>query len=305
MAAAVALLAIGLAAPRLVVDVAEPPPPGQRVELTGGLHVNLFDEGSGPPVVLVHGLPGSAYEWSPLPEALVNSGYRVVRYDRVGYGHSDRRSADADHTFAVNADELLGLVDALGLERPTVVGWSYGGGIAQRAAALAPDRIGRLVLLASVGPLHPWAEPGHAARLFLSGPLVRIAFATRWARPAIARHLSLVFAPHPVPERWPDHVYALLAMPGAAHTWAMELAHYRPELLIAERVRVPTLVVHGERDRLVPQTVAEDLATRIPGARLVLIASGGHMLPVTHGHWIAERLRGFVAATPVDAAAPM
>ena len=64
------------------------PPPGRFVSV-GGYRINVIDEGRGAPVVLVHGLPGSAYDWSPLPQRLLAAGFRVIRYDRVGYQNQD------------------------------------------------------------------------------------------------------------------------------------------------------------------------------------------------------------------------
>src|SRR5678816_2391268 len=72
------------------------PPAGTAVTLPGGYRVNVLDEGTGPAVLLIHGLPGSAYDWEPLPTLLQAAGCRVIRYDRVGYGHSDRRRDDAE-----------------------------------------------------------------------------------------------------------------------------------------------------------------------------------------------------------------
>src|SRR5688572_18559094 len=108
----------------------DPPPelpaPGQRVVFASGIGVNVVEEGAGPAVVLVHGLPGSAYDWRPTSAALAARGRRAIAYDRVGYGWSDARP-DGAFSVASNAGELLALLEALGLEGVTLVGWSYGG----------------------------------------------------------------------------------------------------------------------------------------------------------------------------------
>jgi hypothetical protein len=113
-AAAVILLTAPLWAPRLALGAGPLPPRGARVAIARGYGINVLDEGVGPPVVLVHGLPGSAYDWRPLPEQLVAAGFRVIRYDRVGYGHSDRRTEGERHSIERNAGELLELLPALG-----------------------------------------------------------------------------------------------------------------------------------------------------------------------------------------------
>ena len=122
-------------APRVGLGLPLPPPPGTVVPIPGGHRLNVIDEGSGPSVVLVHGLPGSAHDWRPLPEQLIAAGFRVIRYDRVGYGHSSRRRAGESHAIDSNATDVLQLIAALQLDAPVLVGWSYGGAVAQRASA--------------------------------------------------------------------------------------------------------------------------------------------------------------------------
>src|SRR4030095_3730611 len=117
------------------------PAGGTAVTIASGYRIIVIDEGAGQVVMLIHGLPGSAYDWDPLPEQLVAAGFRVVRYDRVGYGHSDRRANDGEHRIEVNAAEVMALASALRLEAPLLVGWSYGGGVALRAAADYPERV--------------------------------------------------------------------------------------------------------------------------------------------------------------------
>jgi len=123
----------------------ELPPPGRRVELPGGVGLNVLEAGSGSPVVMVHGLPGSAYDWRELSPELANRGLRAIAYDRVGYGRSDPRS-DGTYTPEGNASELLGLLAALDLRDVTLVGWSYGGVTSILAVLRDSSRIGRLVL---------------------------------------------------------------------------------------------------------------------------------------------------------------
>ena len=90
--------------------VPELPPPGRRVELSRGVGVNVIEEGEGPPVVLVHGHPGSAYDWRHLMPRLAGRGLRALAYDRVGWGHSDWR-AKGSFTVDANAKELLALLE--------------------------------------------------------------------------------------------------------------------------------------------------------------------------------------------------
>ena len=288
------LVAAPIWAPWVGIGPPDAPAPGRLVAVGGSLRVNVFDEGSGPAVLLVHGLPGSSYDWRPLPEKLVARGYRVIRYDRIGYGHSDRRRVDADHHFGSNARELLALVAALDLERPLLVGWSYGGGVVQVAAQNAPERLRGLVLVGSVGALERAPrERGWLERAFDTETI------TSWGLRAgfVARPGTLVAGDAAfsgaIPDWWPDQMISLLALPGVVHTFMMERTHRRDDLLAPETRRVPVLILHGDDDRLVPFAIAEDAATRIPRARLLPVAGGSHGLPNTHADWMAEQIDAF------------
>ena len=107
---AFAILAVAAVLPivagPLGLGAAPLPAPGTPVTIPGGYRLNVLDQGTGPAVLLVHGLPGSAYDWEPLSDLLRAAGCRVIRYDRVGYGHSDRRRDDGEHRVDVNGIEL-------------------------------------------------------------------------------------------------------------------------------------------------------------------------------------------------------
>ncbi len=83
------------------------PEPGQRVNLPNGDHVNVYREGSGNPVILVHGRTGTGQMMLPLANALERLGYSTITYDRIGYGHSSRRSSEVPANPTANARDLL------------------------------------------------------------------------------------------------------------------------------------------------------------------------------------------------------
>src|SRR5262245_13427849 len=153
------LLALFLAAAMAVVfvlplvfagraDLSSVPPRGRAVAIGDGLTLNVEEHGEGTPIVLVHGLPSNIGDWAALPDRLAALGHHVVVYDRIGYGWSSRAPDGTDaYTLPANSRQLGALLDALGIERATLVGWSYGGGIVQRFAAEHPERVSRLVLL--------------------------------------------------------------------------------------------------------------------------------------------------------------
>jgi non-heme chloroperoxidase len=259
------------------------PPAGRMVTITGGTRINVFDEGRGPAVVLVHGLPGSAHDWAPLPEMLVRAGFRVIRYDRVGYGRSDRRTNDGRYGLDMNAEDLHGLVTALALESPLLAGWSYGGGVVLRAAADHARNVGGVLLLGSLGPATRMVAPPAfiepVQRWGIASALpVRVGLAVMGAR----------FFGGPPPAGWSDHALSVVSAPGVLHTWMSEARSTDVGALRLDRVTAPVRLLHGSEDRVSPLSVAVDLERRLPRSRLTIVAGGSHMLPNTHAALVVE-----------------
>jgi pimeloyl-ACP methyl ester carboxylesterase len=280
--------------PLLGLGPPAPPAPGRRVEIGPGVHLNVFAEGTGPAIVLVHGLPGSAYGWQPLPERLVAAGYRVVWYDRLGYGHSDRRARDEDHGLEPNARDLLALVAALGLDRPLVLGWSYGSEIAQRAALDAGERIGGLVLVGTPDERDAGKkQPGPIERLMSSELVTRWSCASGIGARSAIRQMGAEAFNGAMPDWFPEHGLQTMAMPGVVHTFKMETELRARGVLTPQDLRLPVLILHGTGDRLCPYSIALDLHARISGSRLASVPGGSHMLPNTHADWIVEQVRTF------------
>lgn len=270
----------------------ELPPPGRRVALASGVGVNVLEEGAGPAVVLVHGLPGSAYDWRPTSAALAARGRHAIAYDRVGYGWSDARP-DGAFTVASNAGELLALLEALGLEGVTVVGWSYGGSTAIAAAGRDPSRIGRLVLVGSGGPGMEKSQPPRAVvRVVFSAPVLGWVHAV----PPLARGMQAqvsrrAFSEGPEPDWWRPNLAANFARPHTSTSWRREgAAMMDPPVPEPSSLALPVLVLHGDDDRLVPVEVGRELARLARNARLVVVPGGSHMLPITHPDLLADEI---------------
>jgi pimeloyl-ACP methyl ester carboxylesterase len=272
--------------------VPELPAAGRHVMLPTGAGVNVLEEGAGPPVVLVHGLPGSAYDWRLTSAALSKRGRRAIAYDRVGYGWSDARPDDAFNV-ASNATELLELLAALELEHVTVVGHSYGGATAIVAARRDPSRIARLVLVASAGPgLEKSQPPAALAKILFSAPVLGWLHAV----PPLALRVQgavsrQAFSDGPEPDWWRPTLAANFARPNTATSWRREgLLLTSGPMPDPASLALPVLVVHGDDDRLVPVEVGRELARRAPHARLVLVPGGSHMLPITHPDLLADEI---------------
>lgn len=251
----------------------------------------------GLPVVLLHGLPTSPRLWrfvlSELAPDLEAGRLRCLAWELVGFGHSGREGLGRDVSLAAQTEHLAAFLDALGLRRVVLVGHDLGGGVAQRLAALAPERVAGLVLVDSVAydgwPVPPvrvargvagWIERAPAALL---DPL--LAATLRWfAR----RDLAEAGAPY---RRAYDG-------PHGPRTLAHQLRALDPrdtaEVAAALReLTVPAQVVWGERDPLgvcAAARLARDLE-----APLELIPGAGHFTPEDHPDAVARAIREVVA----------
>lgn len=273
----------------------ELPPAGRRVEIAPGIGVNVIEAGTGLPVVLVHGHPGSAYDWGALARELGTRGRRVLAYDRLGYGHSDARGNGA-FTVESNARELRALLDADDLRDVVLVGWSYGGGVAIVATREDPSRVSHLVLVGSVGTgvEDRDAPPRLVMELMAAFGLPWLARVPPLDRRVRAAFLAAAFAPEPVADGALDLMAANFARPHTLATFTSEGRDLGGEAdLDPGAIARPILVVHGDGDRLVPLAVAEGLHRRARRGELWVVPGGGHALPVTRARELAERIVAF------------
>ncbi len=302
---AVALMIAAIALPPMwfAVFKADPPPElppaGQRVVLADGTGLNVLDSGEGPPVVMIHGLPGSAYDWRETSAALVGLGMRAIAYDRVGYGRSDTRSSP-NYTPEANAAELIGLLEAMDLRDVTVVGWSYGGSTAMTAAMNEPERIRRLVLVGTGGPDSDDAEvpePSNFMRFFYSDAVLHWRNSIPPLSVVLMKALSdQAFSGGPQPAWWLEGLRANFSRWETLITFREEMMGLTPENVAnfdVALIHVPTLLLHADDDRLAPVEISKYLSTRIDGAKLVVYPGASHMLPVTHADAIANEIVSF------------
>ena len=277
--------------------VRELPPPGDLVVLPSGAKVNVLDQGEGPAVVLVHGLPGSAYDWRELTPLLNRAGFRTIAYDRLGYGRSDPRAGN-EFSLATNSQELSELLQALELEDVTVAGWSYGGSMAMASAA--DPRITRLVLIGTGGPSRDDdvpPKPTAAIRILYSNPFVR----WRSTVPPVSRALQSVlsdaaFSGGPQPDWWKEDLAANFSRWATLLTYRNEvLSDIDPNGFDPALIKQPTLIVHAEDDQLAPVAIGRYLAVKIPDADYREIPGASHMLPITHANALSKLITRFTA----------
>ena len=211
-----------------------------------GRRVTWEEAGVGPPIVLVHGLAASGSWWrSTLP--VLTPEFRVLFVDLAGFGACRRQPVRLDRA----ADTLAAWLRALGLERVTLVGHSRGGYVVADVAVRHPDLVDRLVLVNAAGlPLPQRALP-HFVNLVRSSGRAPLQLIPR------AMYDTLRAGP--------------IAIARAAHQ--ILAADIEPHLA---RITVPTLVVWGDRDPLIPLGMGRRLAAALPMARLVVLTGAGH-----------------------------
>ncbi|MBE1592113.1 alpha/beta fold hydrolase [Nonomuraea angiospora] len=220
------------------------------------------------PLVLVNSLGTTSSMWDGLVPVL-RTRFDVVCYEQRGYGAED--APDGPFWLGDLVDDLIDVLDGLGLERAHLAGTSLGGMVAARAAARHPHRVRSVTIMCSapVLPRDPWLERARAVR---DGGLAVIhdTVVKRWFTPEFA-------AGHPdVVRRYGD---MLLANDTGQYARACEMlaaADVRPDL---GSVAAPTLVIGGSADIATPPETQEVYAAGIPGARLLVLDGVGHMAP--------------------------
>jgi 3-oxoadipate enol-lactonase len=235
-----------------------------------GIRLHVVVEGSGQPLILLHGL-GSSIASLSAEIAYFRSRCQVIVYDARGHGASDRPS---EYGMQDHIGDLLGLIDALGIGQCALLGRSMGSYIAQGAACSAPDRFSRLVLVA------PRASAREASLLKL-----RRCFATelqgRDRRQQSRFLLGKMLAPS-TPSRKATLLAALSENPAeqlsdAEEAVAMAAAGSFDFRGVLTNVTAPTLVISGRHDLLNPPEDGALIAALIPGARQVILEHSGHL----------------------------
>ncbi|WP_425070351.1 alpha/beta fold hydrolase [Sagittula sp. S175] len=259
------------------------PPEGQFVEVNGH-PVHYVQRGQGPDAVLIHGMSGNLRDMTfSLLDRLAET-YRVTAFDRPGMGYTPPLH-DGGETLAEQAALLSAAARALGLDRPVVMGQSYGGSVALAWAVEFPETLSALVLTAS--PSHPW--DGGMSRLYrvnshpVLGPLT-IPFEAAWVSNGFVRRATAsVFAPQEMPEGYAEHIGAALTIrrvalrANALHRAGLldQIAAMEP---LYDRMDMPIEMVHGTADDTVGLSIhSEPMADRLPHAHLTVLDGIGHM----------------------------
>jgi len=267
------------------------------------IEYETFGNPSGRPLLLIIGLGGQLIFWDEaLCRDLAGRGHYVIRFDNRDAGLSTKfdkagvpniveifgkmmrgQKIGAPYTLDDMADDAAGLLDALGIQRAHICGMSMGGMIAQTMAIRHPSRLRSLISIYSTtgNPELPQAKPEVMGLLIAPPPKEREAF----SKHMVGLFKAISGPGFPVDEEWTGKIlgrsYERCFYPqGMMRQLVAILAHGNRKPALTS-VRVPTLVIHGTEDPLVPVEGGKDTAQAIPGAQLMLIEGMGHDLP--HG----------------------
>lgn len=245
-------------------------------------------EDGGPPLVYLNSLGSDLRIWDGVVARL--PGRPHLRHDLRGHGLSDAPAGP--YTIAAMADDLLGLLDAVGVARAVLVGVSVGGQVALRAALARPDRVAALVLCdtaARLGTEQGWNDRIEAVRA--EGlPSLAPRLLPRWFGPAFLRE-------RPDDARGYGHMLARTPQEGYLATCAaLRDEDLRPHL---DRIRAPALVLGGEHDLSTPLAVVRELAKGLPAGRWGRIDEAGHLPCVERPRDVAAQIHDFLQEVTV------
>ena len=263
------------------------------------VELHYEDYGTGRPVVLIHGWPLSGRSWENQVPALVEAGYRVITYDRRGFGTSSQPWGGYDYdTFAADLDALLRHLD---LTDVTLVGFSMGGGeVVRYIGTYGTDRITKAVLAAAVPPFLHKTDGNPDGALddatiagFLAGVQAdRIAFLDAFTTGFFSSGESLKVSEA---QREYARDIAAIASPKGTLDCITAFSHtdFRDDVA---KITVPTLVIHGDSDAIVPFEASGKRAHEaIAGSELVVIKDGPHGINASHAGEFNAALLEFLA----------
>lgn len=270
----------------------------EDIQKEENVYINYQDSGEGQPVILIHGWPLSHRMWEHQVQAIVDAGFRCIAYDRRGFGDSDRPWNNYD--FDSLALDLRTLIEQLDLRDCILVGFSMGGGeVVRYLSRFGDERIAKAVLISSIIPLvkktddNPNGVPEEKLlEIMDSLQNNRVAFLAEFSKQFYnyADNKGTVSEQH----LQYDWSIASAASPRGtvetAKAWAN--TDFRQEL---RNVRVPTLIVHGDADQIVPiETSSEQSSKEIRNNKYVVIKDGPHGLFLTHKEELNSLLINFL-----------
>jgi len=241
------------------------------IAANGDVTIGWEEAGTGSPLLLIHGLGYARWGWEPLAPLLAEH-HRVISFDNRGVGESSVPAGP--YTAAEMAGDALAVVDAAGVERAHLLGTSLGGMIAQELAFIAPERVDRLVLIATT--------PGATGGFPMPEVTVRLLAEAAELPPDVAlrRFVENALGPAPDPRLVERILAHRMTAPQDPAGWAAQ-AHAGTTYDGAGRAKAitaPTLLISGTADRVVDHRNSTALAELIPDASVQLVPEAGHLV---------------------------
>lgn len=258
-----------------------------------GVQIHYITKGTGTPLLLIHGFGAWSYSWRHNIGPLSRD-FKVYALDLKGFGLSDK-PAKANYSLEAQAKLVSSFMDELGIKKAVIAGSSLGGEIALKLYSMKPECVKGLILIDSTG--------------YLEGPNgPRVASHPRWFRLALIRTLVLT--------KWQvrRQLYRAYHMPEKTVTEDIVEEYYRPlkaegmdeaalaiwdtlrlenEIPIIRSIGVPTLIIWGENDRVIPLSFAHRFKADIPKAKLVIVKNAGHAPQEENPQRVNEAIRNF------------
>ena len=268
-------------------------------ENSGAINLYYEDHGSGKPVVLIHGYPLSSSSWEKQVPALLAAGYRVIAYDRRGFGQSSQPTTG--YNYDTFAEDLQKLVTHLKLRDFSLVGFSMGGGeVARYIGKYGSKDVSKAVIIGGVPPFllktadNPEGVDGSVFEGIQKAVAAdRYAFFTEFFKNFYNTDVNLGKR---VSEQAVQASWNVAAAASATASLACVPTWHEDFRSDVAKIDVPTLVIHGDADRIVPISAAgQRTAKLINGAELVVIKDGPHNVAWTHADEVNSALTNFLA----------
>jgi 3-oxoadipate enol-lactonase len=257
----------------------------------GDVRMHYHLHGCGEPLLMINGFCGDLYSWKrSIP--LLDKKHQLIIFDNRGSGLTE--SSDGPFTMATLADDAASLIDALGLERTHVLGWSMGGNVAQELAIRHPQKVGALVLMST------YTKEPERSRFAIEAMINSVKeggsidtfhqMMQAWcSTEATFRGKENPAPNHPKEASSPHSIGGFQRQKKALDAFCSKGR--------LQTIKAPTLVVHGLEDIMVPPAFGEEVAAGIAGARFITVEKAGHFLP--SGGYCPEVLE-FLAKHPLN-----
>lgn len=278
---------------RAALEATYASPPSAFIEVAG-VRLHLRDTGprDAPALLMLHGFGGSLHTWDDWA-ALLEADHRVIRIDLPGFGLTGT-DPTGDYTDARSMALLLALLDRLGVQRATFIGNSMGGRIAWAFAAAHPDRVAKLVLVSPDGFAGPGVEYGKPQEV----PALMRVLPYTLPRSMLRANLAVAYADHArLTDATVQRTYDMMVAPGvrSAIVGRMGQTVLPDPVPLLRRLNMPTLLLWGDKDGMIPVANAQDYLAALPDATLVVLPGIGHVPQEEAPRETIAPLRAFLA----------